>query len=264
QQVLMATWLFSFGIRPDAVINLDGFNEVAVSNANVARRMHPVYPAFGQWLAQVRAGDADLASLEMLTRSRSLRAELIEFTQGCLERKLYLSSVTGRWSLARMRERRKALVTQTLAYLEHLQTGGLDPVLMGPDFEATQEEGLRFSVANWTRSSVSLAGLCAGHGIFYLHALQPTLYDEGSKPLTEEEIEVSKTIDEWIDGARLGYPMLRKAGESLRERGVAFVDCSMAFEGITRPLYFDACHFTRGGNVRVAEVIAPAFLEHMP
>ena len=58
--------------------------------------------------------------------------------------------------------------------------------------------------------------------------------------------------------------MLRKAGAGLRQRGVPFVDCSMVFENVTRPLYYDACHFTRGGNVRLAEAIAPAFLEHMP
>ncbi|MED6334648.1 MAG: hypothetical protein VYE81_04550 [Planctomycetota bacterium] len=264
QQVMMATWLFSFGIEPDAVINLDGFNEVAVSNANVAREMHPVYPAFGQWLAQVRAGDADLTSLEMLTESRRLRAELVDFAQSSLDRNLHISSITGRWAHGRMRAMRKQLVGQTLAYLEHLRKGGLDPWLLGPAFEADRDEGLAFSVANWMRSSVSLAGICSGHGIFYLHALQPTLYDEGSKPLTDEEVEISQTIVEWIEGARIGYPMLRKAGAGLRQRGVPFVDCSMVFENVTRPLYYDACHFTRGGNVRLAEAIAPAFLEHMP
>ncbi|MAF65721.1 MAG: hypothetical protein CMJ84_08695 [Planctomycetes bacterium] len=264
QQVMMATWLFSFGIQPDAVINLDGFNEVAVSNANVAREMHPVYPAYGQWLAQVRSGDADMTSLEMLTESRRRRSELIDFTQRCLDRRLYLSSLAGGWALGRMRAERKALVAGTMDYLEHLKAGGLDPWLLGPTFAPDRDQGLQFSVANWQRSSISLAGLCAGHGVLYLHALQPTLYDEGSKPLTDQELEVSKTIVEWVEGARLGYPLLREAGETLREHGIGFVDCSMVFEDVVRPLYYDACHFTRGGNVRLAEAIAPAFLAHLP
>ena len=42
-------------------------------------------------------------------------------------------------------------------------------------------------VKSWKESSRALADLCRARGITYEQFLQPTMVDEGSKPLTELE-----------------------------------------------------------------------------
>jgi hypothetical protein len=95
----------------------------------------------------------------------------------------------------------------------------------------------------------------------YLHVLQPTLYDEGSKVLTRDEIAKSKTVREWSEGARIGYPRLRAAGPELTARGIDFYDASLVFADVGETLYYDACHFNARGNEILAEAVAARMLD---
>ena len=119
-------------------------------------------------------------------------------------------------------------------------------------------------VDNWVESSRSLQALCASRGVFYLHALQPTLLDEGSKPVTPEEREFMNPDEFLAKGVRLGYPRLRAAAERLAQLGIPFVDCSDAFRDQAVTIYYDLCHFRRPGTEILGERIARAFLEHLP
>jgi hypothetical protein len=97
----------------------------------------------------------------------------------------------------------------------------------------------------------------------YLHVLQPTLHDQGSKPLTPQEIAGDNAHESWKEACRQGYPLLRAAGERLKAMHVNFLDASMLFKDVQESLYFDACHFRVAGNVMLAELIAPEFLKVM-
>jgi len=263
QQANMLTWLVALGLRPEAVINLDGFNEVAVANANRERGAHPAYPAFGQWLAQALAGDADLSGFELHERLLAQRERIVRMADRALRLRLYQSSILGGWSLARLRADDRLRFEQSREYERHLEQRAKHTSLLGPAFEGGVDQGLAFSVADWSRSSRTLAGICAAHGIYYLHALQPTLHDPGAKPISAQELELGAAIPAWTEGARRGYPLLRAAGAELARDGLRFVDCSRVFAQVEEPLYYDACHFVKRGNVLLAEAIARAFLTGM-
>ena len=62
----------------------------------------------------------------------------------------------------------------------------------------------------------------------------------------------------------MGYPMLRAMGRTLRNRGIAFLDCTRVFENVPETLYLDACHFNEKGNLLLAEAIAKAFRSELP
>jgi lysophospholipase L1-like esterase len=111
-------------------------------------------------------------------------------------------------------------------------------------------------VGEWVQGSITMRGLCAARGIPYLHVLQPTLHDRGSKPLTEKEIANSTADPYWIEGVEHVYPKLRAAGDRLAERGIDYVDATRAFTGEIQDLYYDPCHFVEAGNVVLADRIA--------
>ncbi len=97
--------------------------------------------------------------------------------------------------------------------------------------------------------------------ITYLHVLQPTLHDEGSKPLTDDERRTGKAPEVWESAARSGYPLLREAGAKLREQGVAFHDGSSTFATLEEQVYYDACHFRKPGHDVLADSVARALLD---
>ncbi|MFT5153254.1 MAG: hypothetical protein ACI841_003254, partial [Planctomycetota bacterium] len=49
QQLMRLMYLFSLGFRPDVVVNIDGFNEVAATFANEKKKLHPIYPSRATW-----------------------------------------------------------------------------------------------------------------------------------------------------------------------------------------------------------------------
>ena len=113
----------------------------------------------------------------------------------------------------------------------------------------------------WARSSQLLGRMCAVSGVRYVHALQPTLNDRGSKPLTAEEERDGLRGEGSGETVLCGYPLLRAAGAELAAGGEHFCDASHAFKDVTETLYYDPCHFTEAGNRILAAPLAAAVLE---
>jgi lysophospholipase L1-like esterase len=105
--------------------------------------------------------------------------------------------------------------------------------------------------------------MCSGRSIRFVHVLQPTLHDTGSKPLTEDELKSSMLSQEWMDAVKAGYPRLREVGAELARSGIAFHDESMLFEHVEQSLYYDGIHFAVAGHQMFARAIADAILEQL-
>jgi lysophospholipase L1-like esterase len=94
--------------------------------------------------------------------------------------------------------------------------------------------------------------------------LQPTLHDEGSKPLTPAEIASGQGSPLWDAAIRRGYPELRAAAPELARRGVHFADLSRAFAELSESTYIDGCHFQGAGMALFGEKIVDALLAALP
>lgn len=261
QQLHALATLLSLGFEPDVVINLDGFNEVAIGLDNARRGLHPVQPAAGQWLPLLGGAEAERAQRDAVVVAR---ARLLEALDAALASARLSSAVLGAPLIGEARRRDRELVAAEEALVaaasERALAGG------GPVGPALAEgvDALDACVALWSDASRSLRDLCAGRGVTYVHLLQPTLHDVGSKPLSDEEHASGGAAAVWIEAAREGYPRLRAAGEALRAEGVPFTDASGVFEGVETTLYHDACHFRRPGHELLAEVVAGAVLGALP
>jgi hypothetical protein len=140
----------------------------------------------------------------------------------------------------------------------HGRAGSL--VVHGPPFEPGAQAVAETSVKCWEECSRTLRALCEARGILYVHVLQPTLHDVGSKVPTPKELSEGQGPDSWIDGVHAGYPLLRAAGERLRAGGEHFVDATQIFAKVEKRIYFDVCHFGEAGNVMLGDRIADELL----
>jgi len=260
QQLFLTASLFQRGFRPDAVIDIDGFNEVALGLHNLDFGADPLFPAFQFWGPLVAGRGSDVAGIELASAVLEQQREHLTLVRWSERLGLFHSAISGLCVRELARSRRSAWELALRAYLQH-EAADLDPRLLGrleppPDADAA----LTAIVDHWVESSRSLHALCAERGIRYLHVLQPTLLDEGSKPLTDVERSHLDVPESVARGVRLGYPRLREAGERLRELGVPFVDASDVFLHEEQTIYFDACHFRRPGCALLGERIGRAFL----
>lgn len=262
QQLFMLGYLLALGHRPDAVLEIDGFNETALALENSVKGVHPLHPPLFFWHQVSRSGEVDEAMLDRYAAARAARAGLGSETERFLASGAWRSCVLGKAGLLRLEMlRRRSVAAQTGLAAELAASAERRGLQRGPPPPQGELEQLAEIVRVWEESSVSMAALCAGRGIHYVQVLQPTLHDTGSKTWTAEETRDASLPEEWIEGARVLYPLLRAAAPRLRSRGVAFLDASLVFREEPGTLYYDGCHFGKRGNELLADAIAPALLE---
>ncbi len=264
QPAFMVEWLLLRGVRPDAVVLIDGFNELVLSADNASLGIQPGFPSAMHWAALAAAGGLDATAVDLLARSRAAQRSAGAWTERALGWGLWRSSLLGTFA----RGRAAAAVGRAREALEefgrHITARGREDVLRGPDFDAGLDAVLADSVRMWARSARLLDAVCKQEGIAFLHVLQPTLHDSGAKPATPEELAKGAASELWMRAIARGYPLLRAAGAELAADGVPFADASRVFADQTAPLYYDACHFTVEGNRILGRWIGARMLERWP
>jgi hypothetical protein len=260
QQLIALVLLSLQGVRFDIVVNLDGFNEVALSGADAGMHYNPLFPSRRHYLLMMNL-DRDADSIERYAEVIGTRRRIDEW-RAAADRWL-----AGRSELVRSAIGRVVLGLEARADRaeQELQQRAAPP----PGLAAWEPECLRSSakcwdlIADvWQSSSLEMAAISHQIGARYLHVLQPNQYDEGSKPLSPREREIAWQPDgEWPAGVRRGYPLLRERIPEMRERGVEVLDLSRLFAGVSEDLYSDpCCHYNLRGNELLARAVAGAIL----
>ncbi len=263
QQLITVSYLLSLGLLPDAVINLDGFNEVAVAGANASGGMHPGHPASSQWLPLLSSSAGDSQTIELAADVFNMRKQLLDQITAAQGSTATYSALLSRLLFSRIGERQTKYASAMEKLIQFLSDAPGGSGRQGPSFPKSEAGILEVCIRIWSETSLSLSAICASRGIPFVHVLQPTLHDNGSKPLSATEIEKGKAGKVWRDAAKQGYPLLRKAGADLRSRGVPFHDASMIFSDVEQDIYFDACHFGEAGNIILADSVAKKILEQL-
>jgi len=264
QQINMLNWFLGQGYTPEIVINLDGFNEAALSMDNVARGTSPLYPSIPHWGSLAIGGVADRVALDHAARGRAAQQSIEMMTRRALKYHVPWTALGTTLVLRRLNtlsaEARSSFETYTK--LMRAAVGGM--VLRGPPFSTDADPISEASSRMWAECSRNMRSICEQRGIFYLHVLQPTLHDPGAKVATKKEIAVGGIPDTWKRGIVLGYPRLRALGAELARNGENFVDASDVFRDVTTTIYIDNCHFREDGNVILADRITDEFLKKYP
>ena len=258
QQLMLVAYLTALGQRLDVLINLDGFNDVALyPNEDAPARVFPAYPR--RWHQRVE---------------RALSRD--EFR--AMVRRLDLEDLRRRYAREFSRLPWRALNTANLVYLVldtrleaqlaeadrdllAIERGGTAPIVAtGPpvEFKDTREL-LAFLADLWRRSSQAINELAAGNGVRYYHFLQPNQYVPRSKPIGRDEARTATVNDAYRRTVEAAFPLLRESGRALASNGVRFYDLTRVFADHPEPLYIDnCCHFNKRGNLIVADRIFEA------
>jgi hypothetical protein len=256
QQLMALAWLIALGAEFDAVVNLDGFNEVALPIPdNLHRGVFPLFPR--DWSSRV-ADVTDPEAVPLLARLQVLNERRRRWAAGFARFPLTRSAMAGlAWqALDRRFAKQRALL---LAALRDVTPAGTLPyVASGPSFGFPSEDALFAYLADaWVRCSKAMAGLSESVGATYFHFLQPNQYVPASKPLTPEEQRVAVNPKQaYRPGVEKGYPHLRRREADLLAAGIRFHDLTMVFSNEVRTLYVDdCCHLSREGYDMIAGLI---------
>jgi hypothetical protein len=264
QQVTNLAYLLALGHEPDVVINLDGFNEAALGWANAKDGANPLYPSLSHWAKASNGMRADPEMVDRLHDVRESQDRAREFGECLLDSGLWRSAFLEHVGSVRLESLRRRYVDAYQALTRHIAERPKEAETSGPAFATDDASIAEAIVRSWTENSLNLWGMCRERGIPYVHVLQPTLFDEGSKTLTQKEKDGAVAQATWIEGVRKIYPLLREAGPTLAERGVPYLDATRVFQDHPEDVYYDVCHFRELGNELLATPVAEAVLRALP
>ncbi len=261
QQLQALSLLLALGGQFDAVVNLDGFNELVLPLAeNAVQGSALFYPRGWPLLNSNLESPEFLLVIGHLAEIDAERRAVARALSESLAR--YVVSANLAWTLFdRWQAGRAAAAAREIEGMAHgrsyLHTGP-------PESATTDEQVLERSTALWIESSVQMNRLAQANGILYAHFLQPNQYLEGSKPLSDEEKRIAISHQRYGPIARRAYPLLVRAGSVLAERGVPFTDLTRIFAEEKKTLYVDdCCHVNDEGYERLGAAIGATLRERL-
>src|SRR5262245_31654084 len=257
QQLLVLSYFLSIGQPFDLVINIDGFNEVALGRIDdqygwdISMPSHEHLDALINVVNQATLTPAKLESL----------ARIVEYRQR-------LNDVAERSNRARFASVEFALrhyhdFIRRHYEQERVRFDGLpssspanSPIHVTPKVRPRSGSAVYEDIAvNWRNASVLMQQLLAARGIAYVHVLQPNQYYSTRAFTTAEKTTAVNAGSPFKEGAANGYPYLEKALEP------GALNAVHIFDTVRESVYVDdCCHYTSAGNRLLADFIAKAVL----
>lgn len=257
QQLNLVTYLLINGFAPDMLINLDGFNEAALSYDNASNRVTPSYPSYGHW-SYVLSGAAMTEEVRQALVHYQIARDEMDAWRNVMQRYSRSNIITyaaflqyRRWQ-QKMVEYERHYRSRLVSTAKRVKALTLKGPLPDSDSESI--------VSVWLNASKLLYDVAKTHHIAYFHFLQPTAHDpDNLKPMSDEEHQwIGSPQHSWAQGIRMLYPRFKTRSQELRSYGVRYYDLSGIFEGVENSLYYDICHFNQQGNIILAQAIARA------
>ncbi len=266
QGLIVVNDIIARGGHIDVLIALDGFNEIALPEAqgNVANGISPFFPQSWRQLVDGRPSRSQMNLLARAQISADARVWLaVTFSKPVLRRpvttNLLWRAADMQLAKAEMHYRAAAEVEPPLnpdSKLSNDKRGFLGRV----SGYASRRELYVDIARSWARSSILLNNIMANQGGFYIHALQPSQYLPGSKPLTANERRTAFSDDSLYKApVETGYPYLRVVGQKLGAAGIWFEDLTDILAQSEQDLYADSCcHLNKAGYDILARRIVAA------
>lgn len=264
QHLMALNYLLALGGELDVLINVDGYNEIALTLAeNINGHLFAAYPR--DWDARLEdVVDPNVASISFrLLQTRAARQEWAVWIQHSWCRHTWTGTLV--WAL-----RDQWIKTERIElgseYRAHRERTGHGFERDGPrQAFASDDEKYSHAVSLWAECSRLQAQICQARGIRYLHCLQPNQYHAGSKTFSEYELKKCIAEDqEYGAVVKRGYPLMIEEGRKLRAHGVNFHDLTPLFADQTDTIYSDYfCHYNQKGNDLLAAAVTRLLLDSM-
>lgn len=259
QQLLLLNFLLAIGQRLDYVVNIDGFNEVALAGINVAAGTAAAMPSIQHMdpLAALASLPAEGGRLAQAAELDDAKLRLANLRASASASPLALGWLLD-WMRARLLARRVQTLTQALAGGAATQS----LVALVPAEPASSRSGAEQAVALWAQSSQLMQQTLDARRIPYLQIVQPNQYF-GHRTMRADEQRIAVNAQSgYRKYVESGYPLLRAAIPALRTAGVAVLDATALFDDDDDPIYADdCCHFNQRGNDKLARVVSAVILQ---
>jgi hypothetical protein len=267
QQLLILNYFLALGQELDMVVNIDGFNEVALSNLNNINQVDLAMPSI-QHIGPLANFANNSLSTKAMQATLRIQENKTRINQG-------LSSLQH-CSLA-------ACDALTSVYVQHLvnnyktdvikfekertkpQKNDSGSVIYINNNKSVLQDLLAFEEMawNWAKSSIFMHKVLSASKVHYFHVLQPNQYHQTKRVFGEAEKQIAFNKETpYAKAVQIGYPALFKKFPNLEKNNINILNAVNVFDRTKDAVYVDSCcHYNKAGEVIFSDYVGSSILE---
>ncbi|MEG4814857.1 hypothetical protein [Microcoleus sp. K5-D4] len=269
QQLLILNYFLALGQELDLVVNIDGFNEVALSNLNNKNQVDLAMPSIQHILPLTNLANNSLSTKAMKATIR-IQENKARISQG-LERlqhcslaacdaltSVYVQNLVNNYKtdvikFEKERTKQKKDDSGSVIYINTNKSVLQDSV-------AFQEMAL-----NWAKSSIFMHKVLSASNVPYFHVLQPNQYYQTKRVFGDAEKQIAFNKDTpYAKAVQIGYPALFKKWPNLEKNNINLVNAVNVFDKTKDAVYVDSCcHYNQAGEVVFSNYVGRSILESL-
>jgi hypothetical protein len=268
QQLLVLNYFLALGQELDLVINIDGFNEVALSNLNNKAQVEIGMPSVQHiqpltGLANNNLSPEAMSSIVQINENKKQLKAGIDKLQTC---QLALCHAVTSLQMKQLVNNYQQAVVK---YDSQVKQSNLDTANSGivyiPKADSVFEDAAAFDkmASLWYESSIGMNQILSSRKIKYFHFIQPNQYYPTKRAFTAKEKETA--IDKksaYIEGVKKGYPVLLSKVDDLQKARVNVFNAVNILDNTKETVYKDACcHYNSVGEEVLANYVSSSIIK---
>ena len=268
QQLLILNYFLALGQELDLVINIDGFNEVALSNLNNKAQVEIGMPSVQhiQPLTGLANNNLSPDAMSSIVQINEIKKQLkagIDKLQTC--QLALCHAVTSLQVKQLVNNYQQAVVKYDRQIKQSNPNTANSGIVYIPKADFVLQDAAAFDkmASMWYQSSIGMNQILSSRKIKYFHFIQPNQYYPTKRAFTAKENEIA--IDQkspYIEGVKKGYPVLLSKVDDLEKAGVNVFSAVNILDNTKETVYKDACcHYNSVGDEVLANYVSSSIIK---
>ena len=269
QQLLILNYFLALGQELDLVVNIDGFNEVALSNLNNKNQINLAMPSIQHIspLTSLANNSLSIKAMEATIRIKKNKARINEGLESLQHCSLAAcDALTSVYVQNLVNNYRKDVIAFEKERKKKQQDDEGSIVFINKNKSILEDSAAFEQMAwNWAKSSIFMHKVLSASNVPYFHVLQPNQYYQTKRVFGEAEKRIAFNKDTpYSKAVELGYPAILGKFPNLQKNNVNILNGVKVFDKTKYPVYVDSCcHYNQAGNVIFSNYVGSSILESL-
>ncbi|MEZ2227823.1 MAG: hypothetical protein ACBR50_16310 [Microcoleus sp.] len=269
QQLLILNYFLALDQELDMVVNIDGFNEVALSNLNNKNKIDLAMPSIQHILPLTNIANNSLSTTAMkeTIAIKESKVRINKGLRGLQECKLAAcDALTSVYVLNLINNYRKDVIRFEKERNQTQNDDGGSVVYINLNNSVMKDDAAFEQMAqSWAKSSIFMNKVLSASNVPYFHVFQPNQYYQTKRVFSEAEKRIAFNKDTpYAKAVELGYPALFKKLPNLAKNNINLVNAVNVFDQTKDAVYVDSCcHYNQAGEVVFSNYVGGEILERL-
>ena len=268
QQLLILNYFLALGQELDLVINIDGFNEVALSNLNNKAQLEIAMPSVQhiQGLTSLANNNLSPEAMSAIVQINDNKQQLkagIDKLQNC--QLALCHAVTSLQVKQLVNNYQQAVVKYDAQVKQSNSDRAKSGIVYIPKADSVLSDAAAYEkmASLWYESSIGMNQILSSRNIKYFHFIQPNQYYPTKRVFTAKEKEIAISKDSpYIEGVNKGYPVLLSKVNDLQKAGVNVFSAVNILDNTKETVYKDACcHYNSVGQEILVNYVSNSIIK---